>query len=243
MCFLIGAGLQVSGVEDTWLAPVFWGVAGILLGVNLGIWWEPVQRRFIYLIRGSQNADTVVNGKGVARIQFYAVRDPAIDCLTEELDKGEHVSLLWHSGGSLGDQRIWATHPDQIDRLLLIYPDPVANPGFRLLAEAAGFTEGALCERVKLVTKEALAKKIDVRWRKGLPGNLIAISDSWVLVENFFPFVPSPERPGYRFAKEEYPQLYVRLRDSFNRMWKDETETPPPYLWPSESYSASRGTT
>jgi hypothetical protein len=172
-----------------------------------------------------------------ADVEFYPHRRATSDYV-RELEGAGRAWAIWNTGSILRDYNVLASHHSNIERLLL--PDP-HGLALRALAEGALTTLEEVSDKIRVVTRDAQAYGIEVKWWAGLPGNVALITDEWILVEQFIPLVAANYRPSYRVRKSDHPDLYRRLRESYVQMWKQSVEPyggsdlGPEYLHPKDT--------
>ncbi len=154
-------------------------------------------------------------------VEFHEAREAA-EWYAEQLQLAGRASVSWNSGGIIRDGKVIRDCHANLDRVILPHPLHV-----RQLAEAVDDDPAELAADIRKTTRDLLRFKIDVRWRRGLPSNLMTIADDWILVESVFPHLPPGHRPQWRVLKERHGKAYERLRSAYNEMWR-ESEAPPP---------------
>jgi hypothetical protein len=161
---------------------------------------------------------------GMKKIACFPRRS-GIDWYVGEIKKAKHVSVLWHTGSILRDGGKLGEILPHLDRLLL--PDPRGDSLLQALAEVSDETPDtqALADKIKKVTQDAQANKVEVRWWCGPTSNILTIADDWIWVEQFSPYLWATDRPRYKVDKHGLPETYEKLRQSYDRMWK-ESFTP-----------------
>jgi hypothetical protein len=157
------------------------------------------------------------------------------------------VSVLWNTGGGLKRAHELRKILPHLARVLLPHPKPGASPSLDALAQAGESTEGkdaatmaaSLSEitgAIIQVTRDIQQynksnnRKIDVRWRVGLMGSPISLSEEWAFVEQFLPGVGAADRIGYVARKVDQSQVYATLRGSYEYMWSNAVSIDQAFL-------------
>jgi len=119
-----------------------------------------------------------------------------------------------------------AVKSGRIQRLLLASPDRMT---LEPLALAFGRSVEDLSSQIQLLTAEAQAREVEVKWSAGAMGDALIIGDpdsisGWAQVEAFLPGIPQNERPGFRIERVAHDKLFSVLKTAFEFAWEQASQ-------------------
>lgn len=155
-------------------------------------------------------------------VEFFQNRDELnlrSGGLSSELEGVRRAWVMWPAGGSvvaLIDERF-----KSIEKLLLMNPNLLAME-YAETFKAEGVN--AVVNSIKELTRRAQRLNVQVLWYP-YPYLSIIINDpmsddAWARIELLIPGVEAGHRPSMRVSKSTHPQLFGRLIEMYEYMWK-----------------------
>lgn len=160
-------------------------------------------------------------GKHERTTQFYAGRSQLPGNLDSQLGSARDVWCAFHTGGVAALQGGLFDRPRNV-RIILSDPDSTALGELnKIVIENLGRLKEDIAQ-MKLVANMGRG---DLRLFDGPIGNSIVIADpeigknGWVMIECLIPNLEVGHRPSIKFYRRDYEELFMRIKNAYNRLW------------------------